>query len=112
MDRENLEERIWRIADGIPFKTGNMNIRTTDTGTLLVTWWIDTIYFENITKEHSIDELQKLKKMFLELQEESNALNAIVEANILKIEYHVSYDTGKGAIGICSEIDNVVHWYV
>jgi len=112
MDKSGLEDKIWRIADGIPLKLGNMNIRMTDTGTLLVTWWTDTIYFENITKEYALKELRKLREMFLELQEEYNALNTIVEVNSLKIEYHVSYDTGKGSVGICSDIDDVVHWYV
>jgi len=37
MKKEELRERIWRLADGVPFKLDNITIKTTDTDKLLVT---------------------------------------------------------------------------
>lgn len=113
MNNEEIRQRIWRIADGVPLKLGKVTIRTTDTGKLLVTKWIDTLYFENISKQDILNELNELKALFAGLSGSFNELNNIVDNNDLIIEYHVAYDdAGKAGIGLCSEIEGKLNWYI
>ena len=110
---ENIRERIWLIPDGIPLKLDKMTIRTSDSGKLLVTGWTNTINFNNISKENILQELDALKSSFLDLTKSFNELNNIVKSNNLIIEYHMAYDdAGKVGIGLCSEIDGKLNWYI
>lgn len=110
MKFNKIEQRTRLIADGVPFKYGNITISTTDSGKLLVTWWTQTIYIENITKEKSERELDQLKEVFAELVDEYDAIESL--RNNFEIEFLVSYDTGKAGVGICSEINNELIWYI
>ena len=113
MESEEVRKRIWLIADGVPLKLGNMTIRATDAGKLLVTGWTNTIHFENISKKKIAQELEELKTSFSELSKSFNELNDIVKLNDLTIEYHMAYDdSGKAGIGLCSEIGGTINWYV
>ncbi|NJO24598.1 MAG: hypothetical protein HC867_00675 [Bacteroidia bacterium] len=113
MDTDEIRRKIWRIADGIPFKLDNMTIRTTDSGKLIVTGWTDTINFKNISKEKILQELEELKSSFSELSKSFNELNDIVKGNNLTIEYHMAYDdAGKVGIGLCSELEGKINWYI
>jgi hypothetical protein len=113
MEGNEISKRIWLIADGIPFKLGNMTIRTNDSGKLLVTGWTSTIYFINIIKADILQELNDLKLSFGELLKSYNELNVIVKNNSLIIEYHMAYDDyGKAGIGLCSEIEGKLNWYI
>lgn len=110
---DNITERIWLITDGIPLKMENMTIRTTDSNKLLVIGFTNTIYFKNISRESILKELHDLIDSFLKLSKSHNELNDIVEKNNLTIEYHVSYDdSGKVGIGLCSEINGKLDWYI
>ncbi len=109
----NIRERLWLIAEGIPLKMENMTIRTTDSNKLLVNGFTDTFYFEDISKEKILQELDNLKDSFFELSKSFNELNHIIKNNNLTIEYHMSYDDfGKVGIGLCSEISGILEWYV
>jgi hypothetical protein len=113
MNKEEVREKIWRIADGIPFKLGNMTIRTTDTGKLLITGWTNTVHFENISKQIILQELDEVKSSFTSLSRSFQELNDIIKGNELSIEYHIAYDdAGKTGIGLCSEIDGILNWYI
>ena len=113
MDDLQLKERIQRIPDGVPLNLGKMTINTSDSDKLLVTGWINTIQFENISKESVARELRELKKSFFKLSESYNDLKTIVKVNNLTIEYHMTYDdAGKVGIGLCSEINGIVNWYI
>jgi hypothetical protein len=113
MDTTQLTERIWRIADGIPLRLDNCTIRINGNGRLLVTGWTDIIYFENITKDKVIQELNELKNNFKALSESFPDLATLIESNNLTIEYHMQYDdNGKAGIGLCSEIDGQINWYI
>lgn len=113
MTTDEIRDKIWRIADGLPFKFGNMTIRTTDSGKLLVTGWTDTINFKNISKEKTLQELEELKSSFSDLSKSYNELNDIVKNNNLTIEYHMAYDdAGKVGIGLCSELEGKINWYI
>jgi hypothetical protein len=113
MEEDEIRKRIWLIADGIPFKLGNMTIRTNDSGKLSVTGWTSTIYFTNIIKGNILQELYDLKLSFGELSKSFNELNDIVKNNCLIIEYHMAYDDyGKAGIGLCSEIEGKLNWYI
>lgn len=113
MRKEELKERIWKIADGVPLKLGRMTIETSKTDKILVTGWTDTIHFENISKDFVIGELRDLKDSFIELIDTYNELKSIVKTHKLTIEYHMSYDdAGKAGIGLCSEIDGIINWYI
>ena len=110
---ENIRKRIWLIAEGIPLKLDNIFIRTNDSGKLLVTGWTNTINFNNIAKENILQELDDLKSSFSEIVEKFPELNDIVKGNDLTIEYHMSYnDSGKAGIGLCSEIEGKLNWYI
>ena len=113
MNKEQLRERIWRITDGVPLNLGRMTIKTSDTDKLLVTGWTNTINFENISKNSVLVELKDLKDSFAELTETYDELKTIVESNNLTIEYHMAYDdAGKAGIGLCSEINGELNWYI
>jgi hypothetical protein len=113
MDTKNVRERIWLIANGIPLSLGNMTIKTTDSGKLLVTGWTNTINFENISKANLLQELDDLKSSFLNLSKSFKELTDIVMINNLIIEYHMAYDdSGKAGIGLCSEINGKIYWYI
>ena len=101
------------IADGIPLKLDNMVIRTTDTNKLLVTGWTNTIHFQNIKRENILTELTDLKSSFSDLTKSFNELSDIIKNNRLTVEFHMAYDdSGKVGIGLCSEIDGAINWYV
>jgi hypothetical protein len=113
MTTKDIQERIWLIPDGIPLMLDDMTIRATDSGKLLVTGWTSTIHFVNITRERILMELDDLKNSYSELSMSFNELNDIVTNNNLTIEYHVAYDeAGKIGIGLCSEIDGKLNWYI
>ena len=113
MNADEIREKIWRIADGIPFKMGNMTIRTTDSGKLLVTGWTDTIYFENINKNKIIQKFNELKSHFSDFRESFNELDSIVKNNNLTVEFYMAYSNGgKEEIGLCSEIEGERNWYI
>lgn len=113
MTTSEIRKRIWLIADGIPLTLNNLTIRTTDSGKLLVIWWTDTVHFKNITRAKSLQEMNSLKASYTELSSLYKELNDIVETNNLLIEYHVSYDDGgKIQIGLCSEIEGKIYWYI
>lgn len=113
MTTNDIRERIWLIPEGIPLKLGNMTIRTTDSNKLLIIGWTKTIYFENISKEKILRELGDLKASYSKLSESFTELRDIVENNNLIIEYHIAYDdAGKVGIGLCSEIDGKLNWYI
>jgi len=113
MDTNEIEKKIWRIADGIPFNLGNMTIRTTDSDKLLVTGWTNTTYFENISRDNILNEIKELKQSFSELRNSFKELEDIIIYNDLKVEFHMAYDdSGKCAIGICSEINGKINWYI
>lgn len=111
-NKDNLENAISRLPDGIPFKYGNITIRITGS-TLMVTSWTNTIHYKNITKKNVETELTNLKTTYYDLANTYDELDDIVERNNLIIEFHVAYDdAGKGGIGLCSEINDVINWYI
>lgn len=113
MDTTQLIERIWKIADGIPLRLDNCTIRINDNGSLLVTGWTDTIYFENITKEKVIQELNDLKDNFKKLSDAFPDLTTIINSNSLNIEFHMQFDdNGKAGVGLCSEVGGQLNWYI
>jgi hypothetical protein len=110
---ESIRQRIWLIADGIPLKLDSLTIRTSDSDKLLVTGWTNTINFSNISKENILQELNDLKCSFSDLLKKFPELNDIVKGNGLTIEYHMAYDdSGKAGIGLCSEIEGRLNWYI
>ena len=113
MNESHIQNRIWRIADGVPLKLGNMTIQTTDSEKLLVTGWTNTVYFENIKKSSVLRELEELKASFNDLTKTYGDLKIIIEKNNLKVEFHMAYDdAGKVGIGLCSELNGNLNWYV
>ncbi len=113
MNESYIQDRIWRIADGVPLKLGNMTIRTTDSQKLLVTGWTSTIHFENINKSSVLPELENLKASFNDLTETYDDLNTIIAKNNLEVEFHMAYDdAGKAGIGLCSELKGELNWYL
>jgi hypothetical protein len=110
---ENVRKRIWLIPDGIPLRLDNITIRTSDSNKLLVTGWTNTINFSRISKENILQELVDLKSSFSDLAKTFPELSDIVKGNDLTIEYHIAYDdSGKAGIGLCSEIEGKINWYI
>jgi hypothetical protein len=113
MNQVNIHDRIWRIADGLPLKLGSMTIQTTDSDKLLVTGWIHTRHFENINKSSVQRELEELKEAFTDLTKTYCDLNTIIKKNNLAVEFHLAYDdAGKVGIGLCSELNGELKWYL
>ncbi len=110
---ENIRKRIWLIADGIPLMLDNITIRTNDAGKLLVTGWTSAIDVNNFSKDDIIHELDDLKSTFSDLSKSFPELNDVVKENDLTIEYQMAFDDyGKTGIGLCSEIEGKLNWYV
>lgn len=79
----------------------------------MVTRWTSVFYLENITRSIAFQELQEAKSFYLELCESFQELKEIVTANNLMVEYHVAYnDMGKAGVGVCSEIDGTIDYYI
>lgn len=113
MNESHIQDRIWRIADGMPLKLGNMTIQISDSNKLLVTGWTNTVHFENIKKDSVLRELEELKATFNYLIETFADLNTIIERNNLVVEFHIAYDdAGKVGIGLCSELNEKLNWYL
>ena len=113
MNTTQLKERIWKIPDGIPLRLDNCTIRISDNGRLLITGWTDTIYFENITKDKVMQELNELKDNFKTLSKLAPDLVALIDNINLTVEFHMQFnDNGKAGIGLCSEIDGQLNWYI
>ncbi len=80
---------------------------------LIVTGWTSTNYFINISKENILQEFDDLKSSFSHLSKSVTELNDLVKLKDLKIEYNMSFDDyGKTGIGLCSEIDGELNWYI
>jgi NAD-dependent SIR2 family protein deacetylase len=113
MNDNQLQERIWRIADGVPLKMGNMTIQTSKSDKLLVTGWTNTVHFENINKSSVLKELEELKLSFTNLTQNYDDLNTIIDMNHLTVEFHMTFDdSGKVGIGLCSELKGELNWYL
>lgn len=109
---KNLKEKIWRIPDGIPLQLGDTTIRI-DHGKFLVTGWVPTINFDNVDRHRVLNELKDLKADFQQLTDLFPELEDIKNRNNLEVEYHMAYDDqGKVAIGLCSEMNGGVQWYI
>jgi hypothetical protein len=90
-----------------------MTVRTSETDKLLVTGWTKTVHFENIIKDSVLKELGELKDSFSELTKTYNDMKSIITGNNLIVEYHMAYDdAGKVGIGLCSEINGTLNWYI
>ena len=69
--------------------------------------------YKNISKVKILQELQELKSSFLKLSKSFNDLNEIIKRNNLTIEYHMAYDdAGRAGIGLCSELEGKINWYI
>ena len=113
MNESHIQDRIWRIVDGVPLKLGNITIRTTDSDKLLVTGWTKTVHFENLKKDSLLKELEELKSTFSELVATFKELTTVIDKYNLIVEYHMAYDdAGKVGIGLCSELNGELNWYL
>jgi hypothetical protein len=73
-----------------------------------VTGWTHSYYLENVSKENALKDLALVKEKFKELIKKSIELSAFVEDK--KVEYYLSFDTGKASIGVCKEVDDKIQW--
>ncbi|MFD2725475.1 hypothetical protein [Hyunsoonleella rubra] len=113
MNDKQIREGISRITDGVPLDLGRMTIKTSGTNKLIVTAWMNTLHFKNINKNSVLKELDSLKKSFSELTKTHNDLMSVIRDNNLMVEYHLNYDdSGKAGIGLCSEINGELNWYL
>ncbi len=113
MNDSYIQDRIWKIADGVPLKLGNMTIQTTDSEKLLVTGWTRIVHIENFKKTYVLLELKELKASFTDLTETYGGINTIIEKNNLMVEFLMAYDdAGKCGIGLCSELNGELNWYL
>jgi hypothetical protein len=112
MNSKQLNQRIMLIPDGFPLILENMTVRVERTGKLLVFGWTQTHYLENISKDKILTELDNLKNDFSILLQQFAELRSLIELNNLKVEFHIDWNEGKNGIGICSEIDGIINWYL
>ncbi|PNQ72506.1 hypothetical protein C1T31_12020 [Hanstruepera neustonica] len=113
MNESHIQDRIWRIVDGVPLKLSNVTIKTTDSNKLLVTGWTNTVHYENIKKDSVLRELEELKATFNDLTERFVDLKTIIAKNNLVVEFHMAYDdAGKVGIELCSELNGKLNWYL
>jgi hypothetical protein len=112
MEKQELELRIKNaiilLSDGHPFKVGDLTFGTKDKDHFSVTGWTITNDLKNITKESATKELMEIKDLFKRMTSVSKELSNFIENK--KLEYHLGFDYGMGAIGICTEKDGQLKW--
>ncbi|WP_276371945.1 hypothetical protein [Chryseolinea sp. H1M3-3] len=112
MEKQELELRIKNaiilLSNGHPFEVGDLTLGTRDKNHFSVTGWSVNNDLKNITKESAIKEMNEIKDLFKRMTLVSKDLSSFIENK--KIEYHLRFDYGMGAIGICTEKDGRLEW--
>ena len=112
MDNQELELRIKNaiilLTDGHPYKVGDLTFGSKDKNHFSVTGWTLTNDLKNITKENAVKELNEIKDLFKRMTSVSKQLSDFIENK--RIEYHLGFDYGMGALGICTETNGEVKW--
>ena len=73
-----------------------------------MTGWTLANDLKNKTRASAIKELNEIKDLFRHMISTSKDLSDFIDNR--KIEYHLGYDYGMGAIGICTEVDGKLKW--
>jgi len=113
LNKESIRTGIFYILDGRPLILPEMSIQISRSNNLIVTGWTRTIHMENINRNEVMVEVETLKNNFRKFMKEFPELTDIISMNRLSVEFHFCYDDyGKAGIGICSEIDGTINWYI
>jgi hypothetical protein len=112
MDKQELEHRIKNaiilLSGGHSFKVGDLTFGSKNKNHFSVTGWTQTNDIKNITEASAISELNEIKSLFKRMTSASKELSEFIENK--KLEYHLAFDYGMGAIGICTEFDGDLKW--
>jgi hypothetical protein len=112
MNEDELQQRIKSaiilLADGHPFKVGDLMFGCKDKKHFSVTGWTLKNDLANVTKQSALNELTDIKTLFTKMTIASNELADFLKGR--QIEYCLGYDYGMGAIGICKETDGNLTW--
>lgn len=99
------------LKEGQPFTVGELNFSIVEKYTFKVTGWSQFSYFENLTKNQSIKELNEIKILFEKMVNASNELKSFIKG--MNIIYELYFDDyGKGSIPICLEKKGVIEWEI
>ena len=114
MNEEELQHRIKNaiilLADGHPFKVGDLTFGCKDKNHFSITGWTLINDLAKVTKESALKELTDTKTLFTKMTVASKELAEFIKGR--QIEYCLGYDYGMGAVGICKEIDGHLTWEV
>lgn len=98
-----LKEGQTFIVEGLKFELEEKNF--------IVIGWSEYLNLSSLTKETSLEELNRVKTLFSDMVDSSLAFEKFMIDKT--IEYRLYYDdAGKASIPICSEKHNVISWNV
>lgn len=109
MEKSKIDIAIDFLLEGQSYKIDDLRLGMIDSHTMHVTGWTQYIDINNVTKHIALSELNEIKELFNQMVDSSEILKKFITDK--SIEYNLAYDYGMGAIGICSERDNVIKWY-
>ncbi len=114
MNSEELKHRIKNaitlIEDGQSLKIGDLTLGCKDKNHLSIIGWTSTNNMDFMTEQSALNELIEIKTLFTKMTIASNELANFIIGK--QIEYCLNYDSGKGSIEICKEINNNLTWKV
>jgi len=111
MDKKELQERITNaivlLTDGHTFKVGDLTFKS-QKDCFSVTGWTLKNDLKNITKKTALTELKETKDLFNKMCVAAPELSDFLVGK--EIKYHLSFDCGKGGVGICNEMNDEIKW--
>jgi len=109
--KERIKTALEFLKNGQSFTVGELRLVAEKDGILEVIGWSQYKNFENLTKQHSLKELEEIKDIFQRMVNVSKDLKNFIKNK--SVEFNLYFDDyGKGSIGICSEKDKILAWEV
>jgi hypothetical protein len=104
-----IKTAIEFLKDNQSFLVDDLRLSVNQADDIEVTGWSQYTNLKNLTKAKSLEELEEIKILFLNMREDSPELEIFLkERNVI---FNLWFDDyGKASIEICSEKNDVVYW--
>lgn len=105
-----INNAILLLKEGHPYEIGNLHLGMIDTNTLYVTGYTAYSNLDFLSKQRALNELSQIKEVFSNLVDMYSPFRDFIHNKY--IEYNLAYNYGKGGVGICSEKDGKLIWWM
>ncbi len=106
--KHRIKNAIVILNECKSFNVGSLTFNCSNNSELSVTGWSLKNDLTNLTENIAITELDEIKALFKKMTLTSPELSTFITER--KIIYHLDYDSGKGAVGICTETNGQLKW--